>query len=194
VREASFSVAEGEVFGIVGGSGSGKTTTLRAILRRLPRGAHILGGEVRYRGRDLLALSEKELRGVRGSKVAIIVQNPIAALNPLHRVGTQVRSIARQHRRTLGDEQMQQLMRDVGIIDPQRVLRAYPHELSGGMAQRVLIAVALSLEPELILADEPTSALDVTIQAQIMELVTGLVKQRGLTFALVTHDIALVSE
>ena len=194
VRDVSFSVAEGELLGIVGGSGSGKTTTLRAIVRRLPPTAAILSGDVRSRGRSLLALSERELREVRGAKIAIIVQNPIGALNPLRHVENQLVNLGAQHGRALSAPDVAAHLRDVGIADPSRVLRAYPHELSGGMAQRVLIAAALSLEPSLLLADEPTSALDVTIQAQIMELLRALVRDRGLSIVFVTHDIALVAE
>jgi ABC-type glutathione transport system ATPase component len=194
VADVSFAVHEGEMVGIVGGSGSGKTTTLRAILKRLPRAGKVAGGEIVYRGQDLLALSDQELRRVRGDRIAIIVQNPIAALNPLRHVEDQIGGLARQHGRALSSDEIAGRLREVGIADPGRVLRAYPHELSGGMAQRVLIACAVALEPEMILADEPTSALDVTIQAQIMELLARLVKERDLAVVFVTHDIALVAE
>ena len=194
VSNVSFSVREGELLGIVGGSGSGKTTTLRAVLKRLPRAGRVAGGQIRFRGRDLLQLPEVELRRVRGGEIAIIVQNPVVALNPLRRVDEQIAGLARQHDRPLDSAAVAQHLRDVGIADPRRVARAFPHELSGGMAQRVLIAAAVALEPSLILADEPTSALDVTIQAQIMELLRRLVAERGVSIVFVTHDIALVSE
>ena len=194
VDDVSFTVGRGELVGLVGGSGSGKTTTMRAILNRLPRAGRVVGGEIRFAGRNLLALPEAELRRVRGREIAIIVQNPIGALNPLRHVENQLVNLGAQHGRALSAADVAAHLRDVGIADPSRVLRAYPHELSGGMAQRVLIAAALSLEPSLLLADEPTSALDVTIQAQIMELLRALVRDRGLSIVFVTHDIALVAE
>ena len=194
VDGVSFTVGRGEMVGLVGGSGSGKTTTMRSILNRLPRQGRVTGGEIRFEGRNLLALPEGELRGIRGGRIAIIVQNPIGALNPLRTVEDQLRRLGDQHGRSLSSGDVAARLRDVGITDPSRVLRAYPHELSGGMAQRVLIAAALALEPALILADEPTSALDVTIQAQIMELLRGLVEERGVSIVFVTHDIALVAE
>lgn len=194
VADVSFAVSEGEMLGVVGGSGSGKTTTLRAVLRRLPEGARLLSGSIRFRGSEVTALEGSALRRVRGEGIGVIVQNPIGALNPLRRVGYQMRRLAREHGRELSEEATMGYLRDTGIADPARVLRAYPHELSGGMAQRVLIAIAVSLEPAVLLADEPTSALDVTIQAQIMELLRGLVTARGMAVVLVTHDIALVAE
>ena len=194
VNDVDFTLHEGQVLGIVGGSGSGKTTTLRAVLRRLPPAGHVVGGSVRFHGEDVLALDENRLREIRGDRIAIIVQNPIAALSPIRHVGDQMRSLARQHGTEASDDEMRQSLAGAGIADPSRVLRSYPHELSGGMAQRVLIAIALALQPEVLLADEPTSALDVTIQAQIMELIRSIVAERGLSVLLVTHDIALVSD
>lgn len=194
VDGVSFAIEHGELLGIVGASGSGKTTLLRSILGRLPRAGRVVAGAVRYRGQDLLGLSESELRTVRGGKIAIITQNPIASLNPLERVERQIRGIARQHGLRLSSKEIAGRLDEVGISNPPRTLRAYPHELSGGMAQRVLIATAVALQPELILADEPTSALDVTIGAQIMELLRRLVAERGVSVVLVTHDVALVAE
>jgi len=194
VNNVSFTLDEGQVLGIVGGSGSGKTTTLRSVLRRLPSAGRVVSGSIRFHGEDLLALDERRLRRIRGSRIAIIVQNPIAALSPIRHVGDQMRSIAEQHGVESSDEDLRRSLAEAGIADPPRVLQAYPYELSGGMAQRVLIAIALSLQPEILLADEPTSALDVTIQAQIMELIRALVDERGLSVLFVTHDIALVSD
>lgn len=194
VDDVSFTVGRGEMVGLVGGSGSGKTTTMRSILNRLPRAGRIAAGEIRFEGRDLLALPEHELKKVRGGRIAIIVQNPVGALNPLRTVQDQLVNLGVQHGHALSADDVDARLRDVGIADTSRVSRAYPHELSGGMAQRVLIAAAVALEPALILADEPTSALDVTIQAQIMELLRGLVVDRGVSFVFVTHDIALVAE
>ena len=194
VSDVSFTAGRGELVGLVGGSGSGKTTTMRSILNRLPRAGRVVGGEIRFEGRNLLALPEAELRRVRGGQIAIIVQNPVGALNPLRHVENQIVSLGAQHGHAFTAADVAARLREVGIADPSRVLRAYPHELSGGMAQRVLIAAALSLEPSLLLADEPTSALDVTIQAQIMELLRALVSDRGVSIVFVTHDIALVAE
>jgi ABC-type dipeptide/oligopeptide/nickel transport system ATPase component len=194
VCDVGFTLDGGQMLGIVGGSGSGKTTTLRAVLRRLPPAGRVVGGSIRFHGRDLLAADEEQLREIRGGRIAIIVQNPAAALSPIKHVGDQMRGIVRQHGLELGEDDVRRSLAEAGISEPDRVLRAYPHELSGGMAQRVLIAIALSLEPEVLLADEPTSALDVTIQAQIMELIRALVDKRGLSVLFVTHDIALVAE
>jgi ABC-type dipeptide/oligopeptide/nickel transport system ATPase component len=194
VNNVGFALDRGRVLGIVGGSGSGKTTTLRAVLRRLPPAGRVVAGSIRFHGEDVLALEESRLREIRGGRIAIIVQNPIAALSPIRHVGDQMRAIAVQHGAAGSEDSMRQSLADAGIANPARVLRSYPHELSGGMAQRVLIAIALSLEPEILLADEPTSALDVTIQAQIMELIRSIVDERGLSVLLVTHDIALVSD
>jgi ABC-type dipeptide/oligopeptide/nickel transport system ATPase component len=194
VNKVDFTLHQGQVLGIVGGSGSGKTTTLRAVLRRLPPAGRVVAGSIRFHGEDVLTFEESRLREIRGGRIAIIVQNPIAALSPIRHVGDQMRALAVQHGVAASEDSMQQSLADAGIANPTRVLRSYPHELSGGMAQRVLIAIALSLEPEILLADEPTSALDVTIQAQIMELIRSIVGERGLSVLLVTHDIALVSD
>jgi len=194
VNDVDFTLQQGQVLGIVGGSGSGKTTTLRAVLRRLPPAGRVISGSIRFHGTDLLGLEESRLREIRGGRIAIIVQNPIAALSPIRHVGDQMRALAVQHDVASSEDSMRQSLADAGIANPARVLRSYPHELSGGMAQRVLIAIALSLEPEILLADEPTSALDVTIQAQIMEVIRSMVGERGLSVLLVTHDIALVSD
>lgn len=190
----SLDLQPGEMLGLVGGSGSGKTTTLRTILGHLPRGAKITGGSVRYRGDELLGLSASELRKVRGAAISTIVQDPVNALSPVATVGSQMKAIAADHGLELTDEQIEAHLRGVGIADPARVASGYPYELSGGMAQRVIIAIAVSMNPAVIVADEPTSALDVTIQAQIMELLQRMVRERGLAILFVTHDIALVSE
>jgi ABC-type dipeptide/oligopeptide/nickel transport system ATPase component len=194
VNDVGFTLDKGKVLGIVGGSGSGKTTTLRAVLRRLPPAGRVVAGSIRFRGEDMLAIDESRLRRIRGGRIAIIVQNPIAALSPIRHVEDQMRAIASQHGVEPSNENLRRSLADAGITDPTRVLRSYPYELSGGMAQRVLIAIALSLQPEILLADEPTSALDVTIQAQIMELIRSIVDERGLSVLFVTHDIALVSD
>jgi len=194
VRHVDLDLTPGEILGIVGASGSGKTTTLRAIVGHLPRGAAVTSGSVRFQGVDLVTAGDAGLRRVRGRKIAMIVQNPASALNPLRTVGDQMRRLARDRGAPLDRDTARRHLRMVGIADDQRVFGAYPHELSGGMAQRVLIAMALGAEPLVIIADEPTSALDVTIQAQIMELLRSLVDERGVSIIFVTHDIALVGE
>jgi ABC-type dipeptide/oligopeptide/nickel transport system ATPase component len=194
VADVDLEIAPGEMFGVVGASGSGKTTVLRAILQQLPENARIVEGSIRFRGQELVGLSTSKLQEIRGCGIGVIVQSPMAALNPVKRVGSQIAGLASEHGRKLTHEQLVGQMRSVGIQDPERVLHAYPHHLSGGMAQRVLIATALVLEPAVLLADEPTSALDVTIQAQIVRLLRALTEERGLAIVLVTHDIALVAE
>lgn len=194
VDDVSFDVRSGEMLGIVGGSGAGKTTLFRAVLGYLPRTARVVCGEVRYRGVDLVAQSERQMSRLRGRELAIIVQNPVAALNPLRRVGRQMKDIARHQGVALDDIRLTAHLLGAGIPEPDRVAHAYPHELSGGLAQRVLIAMAVALQPRVILADEPTSALDVTIQAQIMDLLWTLTAQDGIAVVCVTHDIALIAE
>lgn len=194
VRDVELDLRPGEMLGIVGGSGSGKTTTMRAILGHLPRGAAVTSGEIRFLGSDLLTMPRADLHAIRGRRIAMIVQNPGTALNPVRTVGDQMRRLAAVHGRKLGRDELADYLRSAGIGDCGRALDAYPHELSGGMAQRVLIAIAISLEPDIILADEPTSALDVTIQAQIMELLRKMIDELGLAIVFVTHDIALVGE
>jgi peptide/nickel transport system ATP-binding protein len=190
----SFDLEPGEMLGLVGGSGSGKTTTLRAILGHLPRGAAATGGSIRFRDREMIGLRPAELRKLRGGSIATIVQDPVNALSPVVSIGRQMAAIAADHGLEKTREEIERQLRAVGIDDAARVADGYPYELSGGMAQRVLISIAISMGPEVIVADEPTSALDVTIQAQIMELLRTMVRDRGVALLFVTHDIALVSE
>ena len=191
VQSASFTVEAGQALGLVGESGCGKSMTLRAILGLLPQPGHITGGEIRFEGDDLANADAKRLRDVRGARIGIIFQEPMTALNPVMRVGDQIAEGPRVHeaRRTALE-----LMRKVGIPDPARRSRAYPHELSGGMRQRVMIAIALSCEPRLILCDEPTTALDVTIQDQILKLLSAMRRDFGVSVVFVTHDLAVVAE
>ena len=197
VDGASFTVAPGEAMGLVGESGSGKSMTLRAILGLLPHPAGIAGGEILYEGADLVTMSAKKLQDLRGKEISMIFQEPMTALNPVMRVGDQIAEGPLAHLR-MGKSASQQraldLMRQVGIPDPARRARAFPHELSGGMRQRVMIAIALSCEPKLILCDEPTTALDVTIQDQILKLLRSLREERGLSDVFVTHDLAVVAQ
>ena len=197
VDGASFTVAPGEAMGLVGESGSGKSMTLRAILGLLPHPAGIAGGEILYEGADLVTMSAKKLQDLRGKEISMIFQEPMTALNPVMRVGDQIAEGPLAHLR-MGKSASQQraldLMRQVGIPDPARRALAFPHELSGGMRQRVMIAIALSCEPKLILCDEPTTALDVTIQDQILKLLRSLREERGLSVVFVTHDLAVVAQ
>ena len=197
VDGVSFEVPRGEAMGIVGESGSGKSMTLRAILGVLPPGAKITGGQVLLDGQDLASLSKKQLDAIRGPKLAMIFQEPMSALNPVMRVGWQIAEGPRLHfgfSKGKAKERALELMRRVGIPDPERRFGAYPHEFSGGMRQRVMIAIALSCDPEVILCDEPTTALDVTIQDQILRLLARLCRQSGVSLVFVTHDLPVVAQ
>ena len=193
----SFELHPHEVLGLVGESGSGKTMSALSVINLLPPAATIEGGQVWFRGQDLMTLSERELRKVRGAQIAMIFQSPRAALNPLMRAGDQVARAVRLHcggSDREAQDQAIELLRRVGISDAATRARAYPHQLSGGMAQRVLIALMLACEPRLLIADEPTTGLDVTIQAQIFELIRKLQAETGTTLLLITHDLGVVSE
>jgi oligopeptide/dipeptide ABC transporter ATP-binding protein len=193
----SFDIDEGETLGLVGESGCGKSMTLRAIMGLLPRGARLASGEICFRGTNIASLSTDQQRDVRGRSIAIIFQEPMTALNPVMPIGPQIAEGPVAHlglSRANGQRRALELMRRVGIPDAQRRFGAYPHELSGGMRQRVMIAIALSCEPRLILCDEPTTALDVTIQDQILKLLVGLQRSTGMGVIFVTHDLAVVAQ
>ena len=193
----SFDVAEGDTLGLVGESGCGKSMTLRAILGLLPRGGRVTGGRILFQGKDLLALEKDQLRDIRGRSISIIFQEPMTALNPVMQVGEQIAEGPLAHlgyTKRAAKDQALELMRLVGIPDPARRFDAYPHELSGGLRQRVMIAIALSCEPQLILCDEPTTALDVTIQDQILKLLLQLRDSTGIGLIFVTHDLAVISQ
>src|SRR5271168_4030869 len=193
----SFSVEPGKLMGIVGESGSGKTASVLSIMRLLPESAKIVGGEVLFEGRDLTKLPEPEMRAIRGAKIAMIFQEPMTSLNPVFTIGNQIAEAVRLHQKTSRGEAREraiEALKMVGIADPQRRVDDYPHQLSGGMRQRVMIAMALSCNPQLLIADEPTTALDVTIQAQILDLIRELQVSLGLAVILVTHDLGIVSE
>ncbi|HEY2575240.1 MAG TPA: ABC transporter ATP-binding protein [Streptosporangiaceae bacterium] len=197
VDGVSFDVPRGAALGLVGESGSGKTMTLRAVLGLLPPEARITAGQVIFDGQDLVPLSDAQLSRVRGSRVSMIFQEPMSALNPVMRVGAQIAEgpvVHLGYSRARAAERALELMRRVGIPDPERRLRAYPHEFSGGMRQRVMIAIALSCDPELILCDEPTTALDVTIQDQILRLLARLCGESGVSLVFVTHDLPVVAQ
>jgi oligopeptide/dipeptide ABC transporter ATP-binding protein len=197
VDGVSFEVPRGGALGLVGESGSGKSMTLRAILGVLPPEARVTSGQIRLDGVDLVQLRGSDLNRLRGPKMAMIFQEPMSALNPVMRVGRQIAEGPQVHLglgRARAAERALELMRRVGIPDPERRFRAYPHEFSGGMRQRVMIAIALSCDPEIILCDEPTTALDVTIQDQILRLLTRLCRESGVSLVFVTHDLPVVAQ
>jgi oligopeptide/dipeptide ABC transporter ATP-binding protein len=192
-----FEVQDGEILGIVGESGSGKTMTALSVTRLLPQTARIREGEIHYRGSNLLSLDGRAMNRVRGEQISMIFQSPRASLNPLYRVEATLQQVLRTHRGLRGAAARLgalDLLADVGLPDPPRVLRRYPHELSGGMCQRVMIAYALASNPSLLIADEPTTALDVTVQLQIVQLLARLRAEHGLTLILITHNLSVVAE
>jgi len=197
VSGISFHVDRGEVLGLVGESGCGKSVTSLSILRLVSKPGRIEHGAIRFLGQDLLGLSSDEMRKVRGEQIAMVFQQPTSSLNPVWDVGRQIAEVLEIHRnmkRKAARSRALELLQVVGIPDPERRLRAYPHELSGGMAQRIMIAMALACEPELLIADEPTTALDVTIQAQILDLMRHLREETGTAIILITHDLGVVAE
>lgn len=197
VDDVSVDVPRGGSLGLVGESGSGKSMTLRAVLGLLPTGARITAGEVRLDGTDLVRLSGADLNRTRGAKISMIFQEPTSALNPVMRVGEQIAEGPRAHlgySRSQAAQRAVELMRLVNIPDPQRRYNSYPHEFSGGMRQRVMIAIAIACDPAVILCDEPTTALDVTIQDQILNLLAGLCADMGVSLLFVTHDLAVVAQ
>ncbi|MFQ5689041.1 MAG: ABC transporter ATP-binding protein [Gemmatimonadota bacterium] len=198
VDGVSLAVWPGETLGLVGESGSGKSLTALAIVGLLPRPrGRIAGGSIRLRGEELLRASRSRMREVRGGEIGMVFQEPMTSLNPVLRIGDQVGETIREHHGTRGDaldRAVIELLERVGIPDPERRRRAYPHELSGGMRQRVMIAMAISCRPALLIADEPTTALDVTIQKQILELLSSLQRETGMALLLITHDLGVVGE
>jgi oligopeptide/dipeptide ABC transporter ATP-binding protein len=197
VDGVSLEVPRGEAVGLVGESGSGKSMTLRAMLGVLPAEARVTSGQILLDGVDLVPMSNSDLNRIRGPKMSMIFQEPMSALNPVMRVGRQIAEGPEVHlgySRSRAAERALELMRRVGIPDPERRFRAYPHEFSGGMRQRVMIAIALSCDPEIILCDEPTTALDVTIQDQILRLLARLCREAGVSLVFVTHDLPVVAQ
>jgi oligopeptide/dipeptide ABC transporter ATP-binding protein len=193
----SLSIEPGEVLGLVGESGSGKSMTALSVMGLLPRNARISGGSIRYKDQNLLHLSGRKMASLRGSEMAMVFQNPRAALNPLMQAGNQVARVVRHYEnlpKTEAYERALELLTRVGIADARNRASAYPHQLSGGMAQRVLIAMMLACQPQLLIADEPTTGLDVTIQAQIFELIKDIHAETGAALLLITHDLGVVSE
>ncbi|EPB2167279.1 ABC transporter ATP-binding protein [Klebsiella aerogenes] len=198
LNNISLHIDRGEIVGVVGESGSGKSVTAMLAMRLLPAGSyHIHSGAITLMGHDMLNLTEKTLRDIRGSKVAMIFQEPMTALNPTRRIGKQMVDVIRQHRSmSLREARARavELLADMQIADPQSVLKRYPFELSGGMRQRVMIAIAFSCEPDLLIADEPTTALDVTVQRQVLRLLKQKAQATGTAVLFISHDMAVVSQ
>jgi peptide/nickel transport system ATP-binding protein len=197
LRRVSLAVDTGEVHGLVGESGAGKSTIAKAILGIIPTQVKLTGGNIMFEGRDLLALSAGELRGVLGRDIALVPQDPSTALNPSRRIDAQMTDGLRLKRglsRKGAKSRARALLAEVQIRDPERVLSSYPHQLSGGMRQRVLIAAAFALEPKLVIADEPTTALDVTVQKQILRLIRALQERHGTSVLFVSHDLGVVAQ
>ena len=197
VEGISFALPAGKTVGVVGESGSGKSVTAMSILRLLDARTASVTGKVLLGGVDVLRLGAEELRKIRGAKIAMVFQDPSASLDPSWRIGRQIGEAIHAHRRVSRAEARAQaiaLLRDVGIPAPEERIDAFPHELSGGMKQRAMIAIALACRPDVLIADEPTTALDVTIQAQILELLKKIQRERGLSIVLITHDLGLIAE
>jgi oligopeptide/dipeptide ABC transporter ATP-binding protein len=197
VDGVDFTVHRGEVFGLVGESGCGKSVTGFSIIRLVDAPGRIVEGDIIFEGRSLLGLAEEEMENLRGSSISMIFQQPISCLNPVFTVGSQVGEVLEIHQRMKkkqASEKAVALLKQVGIPDPEQKAGAYPHEMSGGQAQRVMIAMALALNPQLLIADEPTTALDVTIQAQILDLMREMIRTRDTGVILITHDLGIIAE
>lgn len=196
VDGVTFSVKPGEIVGIVGESGSGKSVTSMAVMGLLPKRGVRVSGEALYRGQNLVAMSDRQLADLRGRELAMVFQDPMSSLNPVIPIGLQVTEVLRRHQdisAAKAKTEAEDLLRRCGIPDPGRRLREYPHQLSGGMRQRALIAIALACKPKLLICDEPTTALDVTIQAQVLELLKELVSDTGTAMIMITHDLGVVA-
>jgi len=206
VQNVSFSIKKGQTFALVGESGCGKTTAALAIMRLLPAGQDkLVHGKVFFEGQDLLALSEKQMRLIRGNKISMVFQEPATSLNPVYTVGDQIEEAIELHQKKNAEARLSlskaqawedavALLRKVGIADPERRVLEYPHRLSGGMQQRVMIAMAISSNPALLIADEPTTALDTTVQAQTLDLLDDLRKQNGMSILLITHNLGVAAQ
>ncbi len=198
VDDISFQIQKGQTLGLVGESGCGKSVTSLSILRLIQSPGKIIGGEILFEGIDLLKLSDKEMRKIRGQKISMIFQEPMTALNPVFTCGQQIQEVLKIHFPDLGKKELEhktiELLKTVGIPSAERRINDYPHQLSGGMRQRVMIAMAMSCQPQLLIADEPTTALDVTIQAQILDLMRKMQQQANASMLLITHDLGVVAE
>lgn len=196
IRGIDLHVDEGEILGIVGESGSGKSVTMKSVMRLLPTYAEIKADGILYKGENLLEMSEKELQKFRGNEMAMIFQDPMTAMNPLRKVGYHLTQVIQRYKKCSKQEAEKigiEMLRQVGIPTPEARMNQYPHEFSGGMRQRALIAMALSCEPSLLIADEPTTALDVTIQAQILELLKKLHDERNMSIVIISHDMGVMA-
>ena len=194
----SFTVNQGEILGVVGESGSGKSVSSFSIIGLVDEPGEVHADKIMFDGRDLTKLSEQEMMEIRGKNISMIFQDPMTSLNPLYTIGQQIEEVLLLHNKQMNREERRrrcvELLQMVGVPDPESRLKAYPHQFSGGMRQRVIIAIALAAEPKLVIADEPTTALDVTIQAQILRLMKTLVREQGSSLILITHDLAVVAE
>jgi len=197
VDGVDLTVGKGEILGLVGESGCGKSVTSMSVLRLIQNPGEIVGGAIRFQGENLLDLSEKQMRSIRGDRISMIFQQPVGSLNPVFTAGSQISEVYEIHQGVNakeGSARAVEMLRKVGIPDPERRIKSYPHELSGGMAQRIMIAMALAAGPELLIADEPTTALDVTIQAQIIDILSEIRDDLGTSIILITHDLGIVAE
>jgi peptide/nickel transport system ATP-binding protein len=197
VDGVSLSLQPGETLGIVGESGCGKTMLALSIMRLIPDNGSIINGTISFQGQDLLKLSAEEIRSKRGNEIAMVFQEPMTSLNPVIRIGEQIAEAIRLHQKLTAKEALAlsiEQLREVGIPEPERRAQDYPHQMSGGMRQRVMIAMAMSCHPRLLLADEPTTALDVTIQAQILDLISALKEKNNMAVILITHDLGIVAQ
>ena len=191
----SLEIGQGEIVGVVGETGCGKTLTGLSVLGLLPPTARVARGSIRLDGRELLGIPERELRSIRGSSVGMVFQNPASAFNPVFSIGWQMRAVLGAHERLAkgeAEQRIRETLADVGLVEADRILRAYPHQLSGGMLQRAMIASALLCRPRLLIADEPTTALDVTIEAQVLRLIRRLQQDRGFSVLFITHDLGVI--
>ncbi len=197
INDLNFKLAKGTVLGVVGESGSGKSVTAYSILQILADSAKIISGEILYKGKDVTKFSKKEMQDFRGSKCSIIFQDPMTSLNPVYTIGNQLREAILLHTDRTKEQacaRAKEMLELVGVNEPEKRLKQYPHELSGGMRQRVMIAMALACEPDILIADEPTTALDVTIQAQILELMKSLQEKFGMAIIMITHDLGVIAD
>ena len=197
VRGISYEVNQGEILGIVGESGSGKSVSTSALMRMVAAPGEVLAGQITFDGQDILSLTEKEMEHIRGKDIGMIFQDPMTSLNPVYTVGNQIDEVLKKHTDLSREERklrIIELFELVGINQPEKRIKQYPHEFSGGMRQRVVIAMALACNPKLLIADEPTTALDVTIQAQIIELLKELKEKIGMTIIFITHDLGVIAE
>ena len=199
VDDVSFAIKKQQTLGIVGESGCGKSVTALSIMRLLPKPAGIIeSGQILFNGVDLVQLPADEMHEIRGKRISMVFQEPMTSLNPVHRIGKQLGEVYRLHFTDMSDDEIRQasleLLQKVGIPEPEQRLEEYPHQISGGMRQRVMIALALACKPDILIADEPTTALDVTIQAQILDLMKGLQSETGMAVMFITHDLGVIAE